>query len=614
MPPKTKRQRSSVTNLGKARAAKQMHLQSEHEGESGGDQDRLEEEARTEPEGLTDLLNVSYDVLDTDDEAVDPSFDLDTSITADEAHMIDSFCENWVTQMRFEDRTSLGLFLYFQLVSVLGKSKTEAAELAGMMVGKSEQTIRQWKGSFLANNGSVSESNQGGYQRSGVIWKSEELNEKATRYIRQNAAVKGKPNLTVGSFCRWVNEELLPNETLEPGFPRAIGCETARKWMHEMGFEVLTSKKGSFVDGHERVDVVEYRKRFLRRMVSLGFLNSTNAPTEQARLALPDDLDCPPQSVVDKTVVFFHDETTFQCNDDQPTFWGTQGTHIMKPKSKGAGIMVSDFIDEFNGYLSLTEEEYERAKESDPNIRMHAREFLEYGESKEGYWTSDKFMSQMKMAVKIAEVKYPKEDGWRHVWIFDHSSCHGANAEDSLDVSKMNVNPGGKQRVMRDGWWGGKPQRMTFANGVPKGLRAVLEERGVNTHGMNADQMREVLGSHPDFKFEKSRIERFLLEEKKHIVYLLPKFHLELNPIERVWAQAKRYAKAYCKYNIQSLRKTIVPALESVPLESIRKHFNKVRHYMFAYLEGIAGGSELEELVKKYKTEIQTHRRISEIQ
>jgi hypothetical protein len=161
MPPKTKRQRSSATNLQKARGAKRTHLQNEHEGRSSGD--RREGEARPEPEGLTDLLNVSYDVLDTDDETVDPSFDLDTSITSDEAHMIDAFSKNWVTQMRWEDRTSLGLFLYFQLVSVLGKSKTEAAELAGMMVGKSEQTIRQWNDSFLSNNGKILESNQGVY-------------------------------------------------------------------------------------------------------------------------------------------------------------------------------------------------------------------------------------------------------------------------------------------------------------------------------------------------------------------------------------------------------------------------------------------------------------------
>ena len=97
-------------------------------------------------------------------------------------------------------------------------------------------------------------------------------------------------------------------------------------------------------------------------------------------------------------------------------------------------------------------------------------------------------------------------------------------------------------------------------------------------------------------------------------MYMLPKYHCELNPIERVWAQAKRYARSYCKYSIISLWKTITLALESVTEESPQKHFRKVRHYIFAYLEGVAGGSELEELVKHYKKEIKSHRRISEIQ
>ena len=39
-------------------------------------------------------------------------------------------------------------------------------------------------------------------------------------------------------------------------------------------------------------------------------------------------------------------------------------------------------------------------------------------------------IKQMEMAVLIAEVKYPKKDGWRHVWIFDYSSCQSAMAED----------------------------------------------------------------------------------------------------------------------------------------------------------------------------------------
>lgn len=106
----------------------------------------------------------------------------------------------------------------------------------------------------------------------------------------------------------------------------------------------------------------------------------------------------------------------------------------------------------------------------------------------------------------------------------------------------MNVKLGGKQRVMRDGWWGGKVQKMVTSSGVPKGLRMVLEERGVDTRGMNADKLREVLGEH--FKYEKSRIECYLTEENNYIMYMLPKYHCELNPIERVWSQSKCYTKS----------------------------------------------------------------------
>ena len=283
---------------------------------------------------------------------------------------------------------------------------------------------------------------------------------------------------------------------------------------------------------------------------------------------------------------------------------GVPGTHTSCVlRAKGLALLVSDFICEQHGYLALTSEEYETAKLTDTTIRMQAREFLEYGEAREGYWTAEKFMKQLKVAVQIAEVKYPASEGWKHVWLFDHSSCHAAMADDALDVTKMNVNPGGKQHRMRDGWWGGKPQAMNFAIDVPKGLRAVLEERGVNTKKMNADQMRAILGSHPDFKSQKSQVEDFL-QQKGHVAVLLPKYHYELNPIERVWAQAKWFSRAHCKYTLQSLRTVINPALDSVTLENTCNHFRKVRHYMFAYLEGLPGGSDLEKLVKNTKLKL----------
>ena len=74
--------------------------------------------------------------------------------------------------------------------------------------------------------------------------------------------------------------------------------------------------------------------------------------------------------------------------------------------------MVSDFIDEHEDFLALNDEQYEQAKTKNSRIRKYAREYLEYGEAREGYWTSETFMLQMKVAVEIAEFKYPKADGW----------------------------------------------------------------------------------------------------------------------------------------------------------------------------------------------------------
>ena len=212
-----------------------------------------------------------------------------------------------------------------------------------------------------------------------------------------------------------------------------------------------TRKEHTYCDGHERSDVVEYRSKFLRKMIGLGFLNKNNVPTPEAAASLPTDLECPSDDQVSKTVVIFHDESTFQSNDDQKTSWGSKDMQILKPKSKGSGIMVSDFIEEHNGYLRLTAEEFEEAKGNYPSLTRHqARAYLEYGENKEGYWTSEKFMAQIEHAATIAEIKYPRDEGSRLVWIFDHSSCHGAYADDALNANRMNAKPGGKKPIMRD--------------------------------------------------------------------------------------------------------------------------------------------------------------------
>ena len=121
----------------------------------------------------------------------------------------------------------------------------------------------------------------------------------ATKFVRENAFAKARPNMTLASFTKFINL-CLPNYSLKPGYPRNVSIETGRRWLHHLGFSVVDAKKGTYVDGHEREDVVLYRQRFLRKMVCLGFLTRENAPTEEAVSSLPDDLESPSPDVLNK--------------------------------------------------------------------------------------------------------------------------------------------------------------------------------------------------------------------------------------------------------------------------------------------------------------------------
>ena len=91
---------------------------------------------------LAQLVTMSEDALDTDGEAVDPSFDLDSSMKSDADHLQESFCEDWISHLEREDHVSLALFLCFQLSKHFNLGETKAAELASEMVGQSDKSVQ----------------------------------------------------------------------------------------------------------------------------------------------------------------------------------------------------------------------------------------------------------------------------------------------------------------------------------------------------------------------------------------------------------------------------------------------------------------------------------------
>ena len=82
-----------------------------------------------------------------------------------------------------------------------------------------------------------------------------------------------------------------------------------------------------------------------------------------------------------------HDESTYYANSHQTFFWGDDETSVLRQKSLGASIMVSDFIDEVGGFLCDNEE--------------MARLSLEI--NKDSYFNNDLLMRQVEKAINIFE-------------------------------------------------------------------------------------------------------------------------------------------------------------------------------------------------------------------
>lgn len=69
--------------------------------------------------------------------------------------------------------------------------------------------------------------------------------------------------ITPLQLMKQVNSNILPSLGFDSG-GQTICERTARRWLAKLGYELKEAKKGIYVDGHEREDVVAYRKEFLK--------------------------------------------------------------------------------------------------------------------------------------------------------------------------------------------------------------------------------------------------------------------------------------------------------------------------------------------------------------
>ena len=172
-----------------------------------------------------------------------------------------------------------------------------------------------------------------------------------------------------------------------------ISERTALRYMRKLGFSYRRYQQGiQYTDGHEREDVLAYRKKYLNKIKGLEI---THKPPPTCSDGIPS-WNSGVESRPKKVVFIYHDESVFYANDAPSQGWhDPDKSRAIRPKGKGKGIMVSDFITEYGGYLALTDEELQRARSLDPNFPRTARELFVFGEQYDGYWTNELLMAQV---------------------------------------------------------------------------------------------------------------------------------------------------------------------------------------------------------------------------
>ncbi|QRV73726.1 DDE family endonuclease [Ceratobasidium sp. AG-Ba] len=265
------------------------------------------------------------------------------------------------------------------------------------------------------------------------------------------------------------------------GLKKQISLRTAQRWLSRSGFRWRSEPKGQYFDGHEREDVVTHRqtkfipllKALERRRVLYG---ADGNPLSERQLTLLEGEK--------QVIVWFHDESIFYANDRRHVRWVYVGEHAIPfKKGEGRSIMIADSMCAEFGWLR------------GENGAM-ARVDLSPGKSRDGYFTSELVIKQLRDAIKLAKEKYP---AYEHVFVYDNAPSHTKRPAGAISARGMPKGPsqkftfastdaqGRKTSVrMEDGRFAdGTPQSFYYPGNHPrypgwfKGMAEILRERGL---------------------------------------------------------------------------------------------------------------------------------------
>lgn len=479
------------------------------------------------------------------------------------------------------------------------RSKHRSSEMiANALFGTSgasyrARTIRDWS-DYYVEHLELPLFSQGKFQKTKSLIDDEDVRFACRSYLRSLRA----DQRDALSFMTWVNGNL----NTECGFNYRIDISerTARNWLHKLHFDYDEYRTGSsYVDGHERRDVVDYRNQFVTSMEEWQ-RRMEHYEGDQMEKVVSPALGANER----KVVLVTQDESIFQAHDGKRIIWQEKTRKDLRPKGEGASIMVSGFLCPCHGLLRLTDDHVFSELECDRDSTV----IINPGVNKDGYFTNEDLADQTNRMMRIFDILHP---GCTALIAFDNSSNHHAMAKNALIASRLNLKDGGKNvNPIRAGWFvddNGQRvvQKMQTNERKQKGLRTILEERSLFIPGMKLKECRTLLAQQPDFLEQKPLLVE-TVRAAHHEIIFYPKFHPEFNFIEMFWGACKAFARKRCDYSWTALKQIVPKALDSVSLASIRRLARKSDRYIDAYRIKEGGvrltTAQVEHAVKQYKS------------
>jgi hypothetical protein len=162
---------------------------------------------------------------------------------------------------KFDFLRHLAVLRFLQKIHENPRSRVSSSkDVAESIFGGGEsraRSIRNWSDEYVRTH-QMMVLRQGKHQKTQSL-----IDDSDIRFVLLSHLRNVRPETIDGeSLAAWIFENLHLHPELTLDSPVKIHPNTARCWLHALGFRSSEHKKGTYTDGHERPDVVAHRNRY----------------------------------------------------------------------------------------------------------------------------------------------------------------------------------------------------------------------------------------------------------------------------------------------------------------------------------------------------------------